>query len=69
MDAMRVLLYTHDACLDHENYPGHPERPERIPAAVEGVHASGAEVLEREAPLIAVEELKSSLGSLTCLYS
>ncbi len=60
MAAMRVLLTTHEACLDHENSPGHPERPERIQAAVDGVMRSGADVIEREAPRAAVEALYTS---------
>jgi acetoin utilization deacetylase AcuC-like enzyme len=60
MDAMRVLLTTHEACLEHENAPGHPERPERIQAAVDGVLRSGVEVIEREAPRAAVEALHTS---------
>lgn len=59
MIPMRVLLYTHEACLLHENSPGHPERPERIGAAVAGVKDSGLEVVEFEAPRIEVEQLYS----------
>lgn len=54
---MRVLLYTHDSCLLHDNGPGHPERPERIPAAIAGVHASGLTVDSLVAPEIELEQL------------
>jgi acetoin utilization deacetylase AcuC-like enzyme len=49
---MSVLLYTHPACLLHDNGPLHPERPERVGAAAQGVRLSGLEVIEREAPEI-----------------
>jgi acetoin utilization deacetylase AcuC-like enzyme len=48
----RVLLYSHPSCLLHDAGPGHPERPERIGAAIAGVKASGLEVVERQAPRI-----------------
>jgi len=54
---MRVLLYSHPACLDHSNAPGHPERSERIGAAVAGVRGSGAEIVEVDAPEAEVEQL------------
>jgi acetoin utilization deacetylase AcuC-like enzyme len=54
---MRVLLYSHPVCLLHDNGPGHPERPERIGAALAGVRSSGLEVVEREAPPAPVEAL------------
>lgn len=57
MDPMRVLLYRHDACLSHDNGPGHPERAERIPAAIAGVLDSGLDVEERDAPVADVESL------------
>ncbi|HEX2023883.1 MAG TPA: histone deacetylase [Acidimicrobiales bacterium] len=34
---MRVLLETHPAFADHDAGPGHPERPERLDAVLEGV--------------------------------
>jgi len=54
---MRVLLYSHESCLLHSNGPGHPERAERILAAMAGVRNSGLEVEERDAPVIDVEEI------------
>ncbi|MEE9205573.1 MAG: histone deacetylase [Acidimicrobiia bacterium] len=54
---MRVLLYSHESCLLHSNGPGHPERAERISAAMVGVRGSGLEVEERDAPIIDVEEI------------
>lgn len=47
---MRVALVTHDSALDHDTGFGHPERAARIPAVISGVHASGLEVVEVEAP-------------------
>lgn len=54
---MRVLLYSHQACLLHDSGLGHPERPDRIGAALAGVRASGLQVVEREAPPVPVEAL------------
>jgi len=53
----RALLYSHESCLLHSNGPGHPERAERIPAAIAGVRESGLDVEERDAPVIDVEEI------------
>ena len=38
---MALLVFTHDAALRHDTGPGHPERPERIGAALDGVYRSG----------------------------
>jgi acetoin utilization deacetylase AcuC-like enzyme len=54
---MRALLYSHPACLLHDNGFGHPERPDRIGAALAGVRSSGLEIAEREAPPAPVEAL------------
>ncbi|MFQ5984874.1 MAG: histone deacetylase family protein [Alphaproteobacteria bacterium] len=48
---MPTLLFTHSACLDHDNGPTHPERPDRLRAvlnALEGPAFAGLE--RREAP-------------------
>jgi acetoin utilization deacetylase AcuC-like enzyme len=45
---MRVLLYHHDVFARHDTGPWHPERPDRLTAAVAGVHVSGLEVIEKE---------------------
>ena len=54
---MKALLYSHPACLLHDSGLGHPERPDRIGAALAGVRASGLEISEREAPPAPVEAL------------
>ena len=54
---MTVLLYSHPACLLHDGGLGHPERPDRIGAALAGVRASGLQVVERDAPPAPVEAL------------
>lgn len=46
---MRVALVTHPASEDHRGPPGHPERQERLDAALDGVGESGLEVV----PLVA----------------
>ncbi|NIQ52305.1 MAG: histone deacetylase family protein, partial [Gemmatimonadetes bacterium] len=45
---MRVLLYHHDVFARHDTGPWHPERPDRLKAAVAGVTGSGLEVVRRE---------------------
>ncbi len=49
---MRVALLTHDSSLRHEVPPGHPERPARVAAAVEGVRKTGFRVIRRTAPAV-----------------
>ncbi|MDH3499968.1 MAG: histone deacetylase [Acidimicrobiia bacterium] len=47
---MDVLLVTHDSFHAHETGRWHPERPERLDAAVRGVHTAGLPVRELAAP-------------------
>ncbi len=42
---MKSILVTHPTSLEHVAPAGHPERPERVGAAVAGVLASGLEVV------------------------
>jgi acetoin utilization deacetylase AcuC-like enzyme len=39
----RLACVTHDDCLAHEPFAGHPERPRRLGAATEGARQAGAE--------------------------
>ena len=39
---------THPECLGHEPFPGHPERPRRLEAALAGARLAGAEALPVE---------------------
>jgi len=34
---MSLIVYTHPDCLAHQPPPGHPERPERLEAALRGI--------------------------------
>jgi len=52
---MRGLLYSHEACLLHDTGAGHPERAERVPAAIAGVLDSGLDIERRQAPIIDTE--------------
>jgi acetoin utilization deacetylase AcuC-like enzyme len=45
---MRVLLVEHESSLHHDTGFGHPERPARIPAVIEGVRQSGLHVITHE---------------------
>ena len=37
----RLLVESHPSCLEHEAGPGHPERPARVVAAVDGIRGGG----------------------------
>jgi acetoin utilization deacetylase AcuC-like enzyme len=52
---MALLLMTHDLSLEHRTPPGHPERVERVVAAVNGLRTVPVPVVDVEAP--AVERL------------
>ena len=36
-----LLVESHPACLEHEAGPGHPERPARVVAAIDGIRSAG----------------------------
>lgn len=54
---MRPLLFHHQAFLDHDTGAGHPERPERVTAALRGARSWGGEVDERLAPEAEISDL------------
>ena len=54
---MRVALVTHASSFEHLPPRGHPERPDRVVAAVEGVEASGLDVVPITAPRVARSRL------------
>lgn len=60
---MRLLLYTHPACWEHDTGGWHPERAARLDAAIEGAHRSSLEVVEREAPEAPIEALCAVHGA------
>jgi acetoin utilization deacetylase AcuC-like enzyme len=43
-----LLVAAHETCLEHVPFPGHPDRPDRIGAALEGAAAAGAAPLAVE---------------------
>lgn len=47
---MAIALITHESSTRHREPPGHPERPERIPAVVAGVESAGVDIVHIEAP-------------------
>jgi acetoin utilization deacetylase AcuC-like enzyme len=54
---MNTVLVTHPSSLLHLGPPDHPERPERVGAAVAGVRASGSGVVEVTARVASREDL------------
>lgn len=54
---VRLLLYSHPACWEHDTGGWHPERPARLDAAIEGVHRSAQEVEERPSPEAPIEAI------------
>ncbi|MEX2294118.1 MAG: histone deacetylase [Acidimicrobiales bacterium] len=51
---MTVLLLTHERYLDHDPGRGHPERPARLQAVLDGIHSAGLDdALELVAPRVA----------------
>lgn len=55
----RLLVLSHPACLEHDSGPGHPERPARVLAALEGIGGAGLgdAVVPSEARPATVDEL------------
>lgn len=43
---MALAMATHRGCAEHRPFPGHPERPERLEAAIAGGRLAGAEELD-----------------------
>lgn len=55
---MTTLLYTHEACLDHDPGPHHPEAPARLRAILDVLsQREFASLGRREAPLAAVGDI------------
>ncbi len=56
---MKVLVYTHADCLDHEPGPGHPESPSRLKAVLRALDDPNCVKTERVvAPLASREQLE-----------
>jgi acetoin utilization deacetylase AcuC-like enzyme len=56
--AMTTLLYTHDACLEHDPGSYHPESPDRLRAVLAGLSAPPfAALLRRSAPLADIADI------------
>ncbi|MGY6553817.1 MAG: histone deacetylase family protein [Wenzhouxiangella sp.] len=58
---MSLIVYTHSDCLAHQPPAGHPERPERLEAAMKGIDQLKAVEL-REAEPAAAEDLARTHG-------
>ena len=50
---MTTLCYMHEACLDHDTGPGHPERAERLRAVEAALEGPDFGALERREPPLA----------------
>ena len=56
---MTTYLFTHQACIDHDPGPTHPERPDRLRAVLAALDGDDFAPLERrQAPVIDVDEVK-----------
>ncbi|MFC0400898.1 histone deacetylase family protein [Paraburkholderia rhizosphaerae] len=54
-----TLIYTHDACLNHQPGPGHPESPERLKTVLRTLRAPEFAALEwRDAPLGTLDQVE-----------
>ena len=61
---MDLAVYTHPDMLDHRPKAGHPERPERLIAAMDALRdASDLHLDEREAPVALVADLERVHGA------
>ncbi len=49
---MSLLLVTHELSLEHREPAGHPERRERVTAAISGVRSLGSGVVDFSAPAV-----------------
>src|SRR5689334_17652314 len=57
-DAMTTLLYTHEACLEHDPGSHHPESPDRLRAVLARLSlADFTRVKRREAPLADLDDV------------
>jgi acetoin utilization deacetylase AcuC-like enzyme len=54
---VRVALITHPSSYQHVGPAGHPERPERVTAAIAGVEAAGLEVVRVQAEPAGLDDL------------
>jgi acetoin utilization deacetylase AcuC-like enzyme len=55
---MTTLLYSHEACLEHDPGPHHPESPDRLRAVLQALSAEEfVPLLRREAPRAAREDI------------
>ena len=55
---MTTLLFSHDACLDHNTGEGHPERSDRLRAVNNALGAAQFSALDRrEAPEVSSHTL------------
>ncbi|TVS13843.1 MAG: histone deacetylase family protein [Wenzhouxiangella sp.] len=68
---MSLIVYTHPDCLAHQPPAGHPERPERLEAALRGIEQMD-QVEIRDASMVDPEDLarvhgRNYLESLTAL--
>ena len=56
---VRVVLYTHETCREHDTGLWHPEQPERLDAVIDGARRSGVDLKEHEAPEASLDALQT----------
>ena len=57
-----LILFTHPACLAHDPGAGHPERPARLEAVLQGLRSEHADLTWREAPPAKLGDLRRVHG-------
>ncbi|MCG8509660.1 MAG: histone deacetylase family protein [Rhodospirillales bacterium] len=56
---MSTILFTHPVCLEHENFPGHPEQPDRLRSILMALEDPAFFMLDRrDSPLADVAAIK-----------
>jgi acetoin utilization deacetylase AcuC-like enzyme len=56
---MTTILYTHPVCLEHDNFPGHPEQPDRLRAISMALEDPAFFMLDRrDSPIANVDDIK-----------
>lgn len=56
---MSTILFTHPVCFEHDNFPGHPEQPDRLRAITMALEDPAFFMLDRrDSPICDIDEIK-----------